>query len=104
MFATIKERLSESQALEVGNFMLLFTMKSLKSVSLVELVVRDGLLELVEGHVHLVHPLPLTGVRSLPPGFVRFGISSQIYKYLKNHMIGDHTTSRRAYSTLHPPS
>ena len=45
-------------------------MKSpLKSASLVELVVRDGLLELVEGHVHLVHPLPLPRVGGLPPGF-----------------------------------
>ena len=53
--------------------MLLMTMKSLNNVSLVELVVRDGLLELVEGHVHLVHPLTLAGVRSLTPGgFVRF--------------------------------
>ena len=92
MFVTVKGRLSESQALEVGNIMLPITMKSLNNVSLVELVVRDGLLELVEGHVHLVHPLTLARVRSLPPAFVRFRISSQIWLGIpqNSHSRGSH--------------
>ena len=50
---------------------------------------RDRLLELVERHVHLVHPLPLAGVRRLPPAarqFVRLQISRLTWVILQNHI------------------